>query len=468
VTTTKPKAAAAARIGAALAARKRDELLRLLRPCFARVEPWLQAGKYVAALASDLPKRNGWTIAQQAGDRTPQRAQRLLNRARWDALAAMAVVRGFAVAGLDEAARRAGRRGGLAVAAVDETSQVKQGAATAGVKRHYLGCVGKVANGITTVHLAYVRERTGHALIGARQWIPQEQVDDPVRSLVMGLPGDLVFRTKGQLAIDLLTETLTGGTRLDFVCGDEVYGSCTELREFCEQAGQGYVLRVPSSFRLTLARGVTVTCAQAVTRLLKGTPRWEVRSAGKGSKGERWYAWALVATASSRHHLLIRRHLKTGELAFHYCFVPEGQPVSKARLIRAAGLRWPVEEAFEFSKDCFGLDQSQARLYGAIARHTALVMAALAACAVSAALLRGRTDTQPPPPARAGQPPPADLGMIPLTVPEITRLLATSPGSRPPGHAQDWANWRRRHQARARWYHQRTRLTRDTKIPLVS
>ena len=70
----------------------------------------------------------------------------------------MAVVRRFAVAGLDEAARRAGRRG-LAVGAVDETGQVKQGEHTAGVKRHYLGCAGKVANGITTVHLSYVREK---------------------------------------------------------------------------------------------------------------------------------------------------------------------------------------------------------------------------------------------------------------------------------------------------------------------
>ena len=136
--------------------------------------------------------------------------------------------------------------------------------------------------------------------------------------------------------------------------------------------------------------------------------------------------------------------------------------MSKARLIRAAGLRWPVEEAFEFSKDRFGPGQCQARLYHAIARHTVLVMAALAACAVTAALLRGHTDTQAPPPARAGQPPPADLGMIPLTVPELTRLLATSSISRPPGHAGNWANWRRRHQARARWYHQRTRLTRDS------
>jgi SRSO17 transposase len=209
----------------------------------------------------------------------------------------------------------------------------------------------------------------------------------------MGLPLDLVFRTKGQLAIDILTETLTEGITLDFVCGDEVYGACTELRELLEDHRQGYVLRVPSTFRLALARGITMTCSQAVTRLLGEACSWEIRSAGAGSKGQRWYAWAVLATASPRHHLLVRRHLGSGELAFHYCFVPEGQRVSMARLIRAAGLRWPVEEDFEFSKDCFGLDQSQVRLYRAIARHTVLVMAALAICAVTAALLRDRTDT---------------------------------------------------------------------------
>jgi SRSO17 transposase len=467
VTTTKSRAAAAARIGAGLGQQKRAELLGLLRECFVRVEPWLQAGKYVAAVASGMANRNGWTIAERAGDRTPQRTQRLLNRARWDAFAAMGVVRRFAVAGLDEAARRRGQRRGLAVGAIDETSQVKQGTATAGVKRHYLGCVGKVANGITTVHLAYARERTGHALIGARQWIPAEHLDDPVKALAMGLPADLKFRTKGQLAIDIFTEALADGIRLDFVCGDEVYGACTGLREFLEEHRQGYVLRVPSTFRLTLAAGVTLTCAQAARRLLSGTRRWEIRSAGTGSKGQRWYGWACLATAFPQHCLLIRRHLKTGELAFHYCFTPEGQPVSKARLIRAAGLRWPVEETFQFSKGCFGLDESQVRLYPAIARHTALVMAALAICAVTAALLRDHTDTQAPQPIRPDQPPPTDPGMIPLTVPEITRLLAPPPASQP-GHAEHWATWRRCHQARSRWYHQRTRLGHDTPIALVS
>ena len=251
----------------------------------------------------------------------------------WDTFAAMAVVRRFAVAGLDEAARKTGRRLGLRVGAIDETGQVKGGTRTSGVKRQYLGCAGKVANEINTVHLSYVREGTGHALIGAREWIPAEHLGDPMKSVVMGLPKDLVFRTKGQLAIDILTGVLAGGIRLDFVCGDEVYGSCTELREFCEARDQAYVLRVPSSFRLALPGGAALSCRQAVSAWLDGTRGWEVRSAGAGSKGQRWYAWAWLATASALHHLLIRHHLATGELAFCYCYLPEGQPVSLPRLV---------------------------------------------------------------------------------------------------------------------------------------
>ena len=465
MTSTKSGAAAAVRIGAGLALRKQNELLGLLRPCFARTQPWLQAGKYVSALVSELPRVNGWSIARHGGDRTPDRTQRLLNHAAWDTFAAMGVVRRFAVTGLDAAARR----GGMVIGAVDETGQEKAGAATAGVKRQYLGCVGKVANGINTVHLSYVREKTGHALIGARQWIPAGQIADPVKSLLMGLPPDLEFRTKGQLAIDIFTSAYADSLRFDFACGDEVYGNCTQLREFLEDNGQAYVLRVPSNFTLTLAAGATMTCAEAVTALLKHKRRWEVRSAGSGSKGQRWYAWAWLATAPARHHLLIRRHLKTGELAFHYCYVPQGQLLTKTRLIRAAGLRWPVEEDFAFSKDCFALDQCQARLYTAIARHTVLVMAALAICAITAAQLKDRTDTQAPPPVRAGQPPPPEPGMIPLTIPEIKRLLtALTTRPLPRWLVIHWDAWTRRHQARSRWFHKRARLARDAHIALVS
>ena len=416
----------------------------LIRWCFARTQTWLQAGKYVNALVSDLPSRNGWTIGEQAGDRPPDKMQRLLNRASWDESAVMSQVRRYAAAGLDAAARRS-RRKRMTVGALDETGQEKQGSSTAGVKRQYMGCAGRVANGINTVHLSYVREKTGHALAGARQWIPAEDIKDPVKSLVAGLPLDLRFRTKGQLAIDILTDAFDDGLAFDFICGDEVYGSRTELRRFLEEQGQAYVLRVASNFSLALAPGIAMTCEEAVRKLLKRKRDWEVRSAGKGSKGERWYAWGWIATGSPRRTLLVRRHLKTGELAFHYCFAPASQLASKATLIRAAGLRWPAEESFELGKGCFGLDQCQARLYTAILRHIVLVMAALAICAVTAAQLRDRTDTQVPPPAGPDDKPPADPGLIPLTVREVKHLLAAAlrrpshPATPPDGSSGDAA-----------------------------
>ena len=469
VRTTESEAAAAASIGARVAGRELEALLGAVRPCFARIEPFVQARKYLQAVMSDLGKRNGWSIAQFCGDRTPDKTQRLLNHAVWDTRGAAGAVRRFAVAGLAGAARKGRRRRGhLVIGALDETGQCKKGERTAGVKRQHMGCADGVANGINTVHLSYVREGTGHALIGFRQWIPQEHIEDPVKSLTTGLPLDLEFRTKGQLAMDICADCAADGVTFDFVCGDEVYGNCTLLREWLEREEQAYVLRVRRNLSITMPDGTRLTCEEAAAKLLKDERRWEVRSAGKGSKGGRWYAWAWIA-AGPGHHLLIRRHLKTGELAFHYCYVPEGQPCTMTRLIRAAGLRWPAEEDFQFGKDCFGLDQSQVRLYTAIARHTVLVMAALAVCAVTAALLRDRTDTQAPEPVRPDQAPPEEPGLIPLTVPQVRRLLAAAiPRTWPPGHLAHWDTWTRRHQARARWFHKRARLARDTGITQVS
>jgi len=177
---------------------------------------------------SQIPGRSGRTIAAQIADRAP-----------------MAVVRRLAVAGLDEAARRTGRRRGLAVGAIDETGQLKAASRTAGVQRQYLGCAGTVASEISTVHLAYVPEGTGHALIGAREWIPAGHLKDPAKSAVMGPPADLAFRTKAQPGIDILAGAFADGVQLDFVSGEAVDGSCTALREFCEAYGQACVLRGP-------------------------------------------------------------------------------------------------------------------------------------------------------------------------------------------------------------------------------
>lgn len=431
---------------------------------FARIEPRLQARKYVRACMSDLEKRNGWSISEYIGDTNPNKTQRLLSKAVWNDDEVMREIRRYVVTNLDSAATQRSLR----ILALDETGQEKKGDKTTGCQRQYMGCAGRISNGINTVHLSYIRPNTGHSLIGFRQWIPEEQLKDPEKTTRTQLPEDLEFATKGQLGAQLIRETHEEGISADFVTGDEVYGASPDLREYCEQTEQGYVLRVACTFPITLGAGTTLTCKQAVRHHLKTNRRWKIASAGPGSKGERLYAWAWIATASPQHFLLIRRHIKTGECAYHYCFVPETQTATLARLIAAAGLRWPIEECFEFGKDYFGLDQSQVRLYQSIKRHTTLVVAALAIFAVIAARTRHETNTQTPSPTSPDQKPPANPGLIPLTIREIKHLFnATTTRPSPTWLTAHWSRWRRRHQARARWFHQRARLARNLKLAQV-
>jgi SRSO17 transposase len=414
VTTTDLEAAAASTVEeAALACGNLDVLMGCLAGCFARVEPRRQARKYVMGLISDLPRKNCWALAEQAGDATPDKMQRLLERAAWDASDAMREIRAFVVSGLGDPAG--------AVLVLDESGQEKAGEHTAGVKRQYLGCAGRVANGINVVFASYAA-LAGHAIIAARLYVPGDWAGDSERRAAAGIPEDLVFATKPQLGTEIVEELVAGGRCPPWVTGDEVYGRDAQLRAFLEDQGTGYVLKIPCSFRVTLPAGQKVRADHAA-RLVPARA-WQTASAGHGSKGERDYGWAWLAAASARHHLLIRRHLRDhADLAYFLCHVPAGRACSLTTLIRIAGRRWPVEEDFALGKSWFGLADSQVRRHTAITRHLALAMAALAVCAVSAALARERTSTLPRPPASPDDLPPGDPGLIPLTAAEIRRVF---------------------------------------------
>ncbi len=303
--------------------------------------------------------------------------QRLLNDAVWDTTTAMGVIRRFVVEHL------APPVGELAVAALDETGQEKKGNATAGVKRQYMGCTGQVANGVNTVHCSYAT-RSGHALIGARLYLPPEQLEDPDRRAALGIPTDLAFRTKPQLGIDIITDAIADHTMPPWCAGDEVYGRSGQLRQHLQDHQIGYVLRVGCAFTVQLNPATRLRADAIAATHLSDQQHWQTVTVA-GSKGERSYGWAWVGTTNPRHFLLIRRHHQSGELAYHYCYIPPGRPVTLAILVAVACLRWPVEEDFEFGKDHFGLDHSQARRYTALLRHTVLAMAALAVCAITAA-----------------------------------------------------------------------------------
>jgi Transposase DDE domain len=228
--------------------------------------------------------------------------------------------------------------------------------------------------------------------------------------------------------------------------GDEVYGRAGELREFLEDNEIGYVLRVGSAFHATVAPGAKARADDLVARYTV-PESWQICSVAS-SKGGRAYAWTWISTTRPRHFLLVRKHLATGELAYHYWYLPPDRPVQMMTLVRVACLRWPVEEDFEFGKDHFGLDHSQVRLYPALLRHIVLTMAALAVCAVTAA--QAKTHTPAPilpttPDSNHHKTP----DLIALTVAETKRLfMLVTRELLPETHHLHWTWWRRRHQAR--------------------
>ncbi|MFD0852492.1 transposase, partial [Actinomadura adrarensis] len=196
-----------------------------------------------------------------------------------------------------------------------------------------------------------------------------------------------------ELGRQILADLHAEGRLPGWVTGDEVYGRDPNLRAWLEspEVDTGYVLAISASTRIALSPVLTAR-ADSVLKTLMASD-WVIDSCGNGSKGERRYAWAWVATTSPRHHLLIRRSLAPNakgvrELAFYLCFAPEGRPVTLRTLIAVAGRRWPVEEDFQVAKDAFGLDHSQVRTYPALLRHLVLAIAALAVVAVTTAHAR--------------------------------------------------------------------------------
>jgi SRSO17 transposase len=444
-------AAVAARVEAVAAGGHLDDLMARMAGCFRRWEPRASATKYVRALMSDLPRKNCWTIAEHAGDATPGKMQHLLQAAKWDTMAAMAAVRAFVCERLDD---------GDAVAILDESGQEKKGSATVGVKRQYVGCAGRVSNAINVVYCSFA-VKAGHALVGARPYLPREWADDPDRRAAARVPEEVTFATKPQLGRQILADLRAEGRLPPWVTADEVYGADPKLRAWLESAGTGYVLAVSKSTPIAFTPAATTRADEALKMLIAAD--WVIESSGAGSKGERRYAWAWIGTADPRRHLLIRRSLVPNakgirEVAFYLCFAPADRPVTLRTLIKVAGRRWPVEEDFQVGKDAFGLDHSQVRTYPALLRHLVLTMAALAVVAITAAHTR-TASSLPPTPTRPGAAPPADPGLIPLTVAEAKRLINLYTRTQHNiAHHLRWHIWQRRHQARARWHHHRARL----------
>jgi SRSO17 transposase len=399
-------------------------------PRFRRVEPRRRARAFVMGLLAPLPRKNCWTIAEQAGDATPDGMQHLLARAQWDADGVRDDVRAFVVEHLGDPD---------AVLVADETGDLKKGTATAGVQRQYTGTAGRIENAQVAVYLGYA-SAAGHTLIDRELYLPRSWISDPARCEAAGIPEGTAFATKPELARRMIGRALAAGVPFSWFAGDEVYGGNGKLRARLEGAQIRYVLAVSCDHRVPAGAGRTIRADEFAARLPKQA--WQRLSAGKGAKGHRYYDWAWVTI---RHPgpgwrwLLVRRSQRTGELAFYRCYA--AQPVTLTALVKIAGLRWTIEENFQASKGLAGLDEHQVRTWTSWHRWVTLALLAAALLTIAAAAERQR-DPDPD-------------GQIPLTRNEIASLLTSLTIKPPdsPSHRLRWSAWRRRHQHQAKTCH---------------
>jgi len=329
------------------------------------------AKKYMKGLLSSASRKNGWQLSEIVGESTPYKLQQHIYRGRYSADKMRGITREYAVENL-------GETDGVMV--VDDTGFIKQGEKSCGVQRQYTGTLGKICNCQLGVFLTYAGSK-GHTPIDRRLYMPQVWIDDKERRAEAGVPEDLEFKTKPELALEMIQEATNAGVPYKWVTGDCAYGDNREIRKWLEENEKCYVLNISRKEYID---------NEPIEAILSKLPSdgWFEASCGNGSKGERIYDWQIletygVAPEGFKRVILVRRSKSNPEeMKAYLAYAPKDTPGIK--LVEVAGIRWTVEMCFKESKGEVGLDQYEVRNYDSWYKHITFAMAALALITVLA------------------------------------------------------------------------------------
>jgi SRSO17 transposase len=353
-----------------------DQLHERIAGRFGRAEPRARVRRYIAGLVAGLERKNGWTLAEWAGQVSPDGMQRLLRRADWDVDGVRDDVRAYVVEQL-------GEPDGVLIA--DDTGFLKKGTRSAGVQWQYSGTAGRTENCQAGVLLAYA-SRYGHALIDRELYLPQSWAQDRDRCQAAGIPEEAEFATKPRQAQAMIARAVAAGVPFAWVTAGETYGQAKWLQAWLEDRDVPYVMAIRCSDTLTTPAG-----ERRADALIAAVPArsWQTISAGAGAHGPREYDWARVPVRAGWKRgrgrwLLARRSVPDpDEIAYYACCGPRRS--STADLAWTAGSRWRIEECFQQAKGEAGLDHYQVRTWRAWHAHVTLSMLALAWLAASRA-----------------------------------------------------------------------------------
>jgi SRSO17 transposase len=387
------------------------------RRCFVRKTTVAHFDTYCRGLLSDLPRKSIEPIALEAGTAV-RTLQEFLVTARWDHALARDLLQRQLADFIGE--RPADDLGTVGV--IDETSCRKWGDQTPGVQRQYLGCVGKIDNGIVTVHLA-VAQGTFQALLDADRFLPEGWAADRERCRAAGIPDDVGHRSKWQLALDQYVRARRVGLSFDWLVFDEGYGSKVPFLWVLSLVGQKFVAEVPVGF--TVRRSVAGEARRADEyQPARGTQTWaRLRLTRKTSAAQVWRAKSVRVWAADGWRVLVTAvSEKTGEVKY---FVSNAVDEPLERLVRVAFRRATVEHAFRLGKQEAGLMDYEGRDYTGLLRHLILSLVVLGFVATHTQRLRGE---KPGGDGRAG---------VPGVEPEVLDPVPPTAG-----HARDSAHQR--------------------------
>jgi SRSO17 transposase len=345
-----------------------EELHLRIAARFARSEARERVKRYLVGLLGRVERKNGWQLAEAIGDKDPQGVQRLLNSAKWDADAVREDLREYVVEHLGD------EESGVLVA--DETGFLKKGNKSVGVARQYTGTAGDTVDCQVGVFVAYASNK-GAAFIDRALYLPEQWAYDLKRRAEAGVPEEVAFANKIELAKRMLERAFEAGVPARWVVADSFYGRSHEFRAWLEERGRAYAVMVPKTNMVPLGGR-----KKKIERLAERLPEdafSEVPPAQDSGERRPWQ-WACLKLAAGpkkgmSRWLLVRRGTDDPEdIAFYQAYGPEDTSVEE--LVRICRERWAIEVAFEEAKGEIGMDHYEVRKWGAWHRYVTLCLLA--------------------------------------------------------------------------------------------
>jgi SRSO17 transposase len=342
----------------------------------------VHARQLVHGLLDGSDRRNVENIAEVVEGGVVRTLQKFISQGAWGDRAVLGELRSQVVEAMGDED---------AVVGVDETGFPKKGTKSVGVKRQYSGILGRVDNCQVAVFLNYVSQGE-HVLLDRRLFLPEEWAADFPRREEAGVPDDVVFRTKPELALGMVAEAVAARVPFRWVTGDSVYGDSPTFVQGLRALKKWYVLDVSSEMRVWLrtphrlrsgkAEERPIPVGEAMKRLPAGA--WKKMTVAEGSQGPRVYEYAEMLAWFSEEgrptptfeRLLFRRSIgQEAEVKFQRSNAPP--QIKLQRLAEVGGSRWTIEQDFQAGKGECGLDEYETRGWVGWHHHTALSMLAL-------------------------------------------------------------------------------------------